>query len=186
MDRKPPDDDFLDDRLREDPLYQVLRRTQSVWEVLGDRLEDMMLGLAGRSQYLRRHRCETELQAREVRITQKSDGTAVVAIDDWPPFRVSETLAALIRILAADTSDGKSGRDADPLVPIKSYAEVRALMERTLRRQYSQRAVSQAVYRLREILRARGLGGLLSIDRQRRGYRLAVRRKALPPGGSRT
>ncbi len=104
-------------------------------------------------------------------------GTASVTVNDSQPFRVPPVLAVLLDVLAQETGDANRACVEDSLVPFKTYDEILPKMTEALGREFTERALKQAVCRLRRILERRGFAGLLQTNRLKRGYRLAVWRK---------
>lgn len=128
----------------------------------------------------RRNEKPAVLAAWQIQISYDAGGVAYVTVDDLQPFRVPPVLGFLAHILALETDNGDRNRPEDPLVPYKSYEEILSKMAEVLGREFTDRALKQAVCRLRKILKRHDLDGLLQNSRLKRAYRLAVRRKKGP------
>jgi hypothetical protein len=78
-------------------------------------------------------------------------GSAFVQVNDATVFKLSQTLARLLEILAKDSTPGNAA-----LVGWKSYAEVAYALQKEFGRRFSKHAINQLVSRLRCALVDRG------------------------------
>jgi hypothetical protein len=100
-----------------------------------------------------------------------ADGSALVTINESVKLKLSPQLAAILDILAED-----SGFSDDKLVAWKSFKEIRTrLCEKLGRKGLTERALQQAVYRLRNQLQPHGVSRSMLQHNPQKGYRFAVR-----------
>lgn len=107
----------------------------------------------------------------DLRMEEVGQGRAVVTFDNAKRVNLSPTLKALIAILAAD-----EGVSPDALVAWKSFERLAELLEKRLDRKFSDHALSQLLWRLRESLGAAGLDRDLVESRPGLGARLRLKR----------
>ena len=170
-----------------DVIFHKVKKAQTYCENTRNKLDEIEIMLLNNRKPHVSPRCGEEppvQRAWVLLISYDTGGRPFVTVDDSQPFRVTPVLAALISTLALDSSNGYGDCADDPLVPYKSYDEILSRMTEILGREFTERALRQAVCRLRKILKLRRLGGLLETSRLRRAYRLAVWRKKVTPAAA--
>jgi hypothetical protein len=164
----------------ESEVLAKLRKAQAMNDDVGIKLDELQYILAegGVLDGIARCRAPQQLQqARKLQVMFGADGSASVAVDDLMPFSVPPVLAKLAQILAVGKGNTQVDCPEDPFVPFKSFDEIISIMAKSLDRDFSESALKQSIHRLRKILSFHGFGGLLQTNRQKRAYRLAVRRQ---------
>jgi len=111
---------------------------------------------------------------KKVEIERRNNGSARVRIDELQELDLPPTLTDLLHILCLDT--GQSSED-ELLVGFKTAAEVRMLLAAKQGRSFSNQAVRNLVWRLREALREGKCNPYLIQTSPTGGYRFALRRK---------
>jgi len=109
----------------------------------------------------------------DLRIEEVGHGRAVVTFDNATRVTLSPTLKELTAILAAD-----EGESPDELVAWKSFERLTERLEKRLGRKFSDHALSQLLWRLRESIAAAGLDRRLIESVPGQGARLRLKRKS--------
>jgi hypothetical protein len=111
-----------------------------------------------------------------VALTPRHDGSAVVRIDEGKPFILPPMLADLLSILCMDV--GPSG---DSFVEWKSLDHVAILLAKKTGKDVTKHALTQLVWRLRQVLfQQGGLNPFLLQSHRRKGLRFALKRQITP------
>lgn len=126
-----------------------------------------------KSPQVKRALRQTAPGAFSVEFNPRTDGSAVVRIDDGKEFTLPPTLADLLAILCEDT-----GRSTDDLIGWKSIHEVVNWLQKKTGRRFTKRAVIQSVYRLRKELFKASVNPYMVQTNRRYGLRFALRRKS--------
>ncbi len=98
------------------------------------------------------------------------NGRAVAIFDNAKQVTLSRTLKELTAILAAD-----EGESPDDLVAWKSFDRLGELLEKRLGRKFAHHALSQILWRLRELIEAAGIGRSLIESVPALGARLRLK-----------
>jgi hypothetical protein len=123
-------------------------------------------------------------QVRTITIQPCTLGDSEVTIDDMVPFYLSANQAALLEVLARDTGDKNRRRTNDSLVPYKKIHYIILSIAKMLEREpLSEHALRMTICRLRKALAENGFDGLIQTNRQKKAYRVALRRKNHPRTG---
>jgi len=109
----------------------------------------------------------------------ESDGTATVEMEDMDPFTLSPVLGHLAFYLASDKGEAVPIDEDDPFVPFKTGGEIVAYMRASLHKEFTDKALKQAIHRLRKRLVSHDCGDVLQTNRQAGAYRIKLRRKKI-------
>lgn len=110
--------------------------------------------------------------------TWRSDGSADIQIDGGTQIHLKPGLAELLDVISVDDSTEDLSRSTtDGLVGWKRYDDVGACLSRRKGGlPVGRRAVTQRIWKLREVLRESGINPFLVLTSRRKGVRFALRR----------
>ncbi len=109
-------------------------------------------------------------------VSFKDDGYAIISADELNPLEATPVLGKLAHYLASEAGRVKRDKEDDPFVPFKDTEEIIAYMTSS-EKEFTRRALKQAIHRLRRLLAFNGCRDILQSHRPRRAYRIRLRQK---------